>query len=155
MDQQTFLKHLTQLNGSMEALFSEIQPDLTGWRPRDNMRTTMELANHVAQLPHVDLMILRGAAEADVRGLEVTLRRVNPADLVAVWKTGVAAVTEYFTALTPEQFQTQVGKAFYGHEATMPDWLMEIITHAHHHRAQLFTYLKMQGRPVDMFTLYL
>lgn len=64
------------------------------------------------------------------------------------------AAAEYFGSLSPEQFQTQVGKAFYGHAAPMHEWLLEIITHSYHHRAQLFTYLKLLGRPVDMFTLY-
>jgi uncharacterized damage-inducible protein DinB len=85
MNQQALRKTQSQLNGSLEELFTQIQPDHLQWRPRENMRTLMELANHLAQLPSIDL---------------------------------------------------------------------KIITHAYHDRAQLFTYLKVLGRPVDMFTLY-
>lgn len=155
MNQQDLMKTLTQLNGSLEELFAQIQPDQLDWRPRENMRTVMELANHVAQVPSVDLAILQGGTEAEVRALEGSLRRSSPAELVHVWRSGLGAVAEYYGTLTPEEFETKVGTAFYGHAMPMSEWLLEIITHAYHHRAQLFTYLKMLGRPVDMFTLYL
>jgi len=38
--------------------------------------------------------------------------------------------------------------------APLWSWLLDIITHSYHHRAQLFTYLKQLGLPVDMATLY-
>ncbi|MDQ7825218.1 MAG: hypothetical protein RDV48_20620 [Candidatus Eremiobacteraeota bacterium] len=61
---------------------------------------------------------------------------------------------QFYGALTPEQYRNGIGRAFYGHEATLPEWLLEIITHGYHHRSQLFTYLKILGSPVDMSTLY-
>lgn len=153
--QQDLLKGLSQLTGSIEELFSQIQPEHLDWRPRENMRTLMELANHLAQVPAVDRLILKGATEAEVRALEVSLRRSSPGELAEVWRSGLQEASAYFDSLTPEQFQTEVGKAFYGHAAPMHEWLLEIITHSYHHRAQLFTYLKLLGRPVDMFTLYI
>jgi uncharacterized damage-inducible protein DinB len=155
MHQQDLLKAVTQLNGSLEELFAQIQPDQLDWRPHENMRTVMELANHLAQVPSVDLKIMQGGTEAEVRALEASLRRSSPAELIHVWRSGVGAVAEFYDGLTAEQFSTQVGTAFYGHAMPLSEWLLEIITHGYHHRAQLFTYLKMLGRPVDMFTLYL
>ncbi|HWI53072.1 MAG TPA: DinB family protein [Symbiobacteriaceae bacterium] len=155
MHQQELMKALTQLNGSLEELFAQIQPEHLEWRPRENMRTVMELANHLAQIPSIDLKIMQSGTEAEVRALEGELHRSSPGELVHVWRSGIGAVGEFFGALSQEQFETQVGTAFYGHAMPMSEWLLEIITHAYHHRAQLFTYLKMLGRPVDMFTLYL
>lgn len=154
MNQQTLLKTLAQLNGSLEELFTQIQPEHREWRPRENMRTVMELANHLAQIPAVDLCILRQATQEEVRTLETSLTRSNPSDLIPVWRSGVEAVAQFYGGLTPEQFEQEIGQAFYGHAAPLSEWLLEITTHAYHHRAQLFTYLKMVGRPVDMFTLY-
>lgn len=155
MNQQDLMKALTQLNGSLEELFNQIQPEHLDWRPHEHMRTVMELANHLAQVPSIDLKILQGGTEAEVRALEGSLRRSTPAELVHVWRAGVGAVAEFYGGLSAEQFESQVGTAFYGHAMPMSEWLLEIITHGYHHRAQLFTYLKMLGRPVDMFTLYL
>ncbi|HYG57721.1 MAG TPA: DinB family protein [Symbiobacteriaceae bacterium] len=155
MNQQDLLKALSQLNGSLDELFGHIQPDQVDWRPRENMRTLLELANHLAQVPAVDLKILQGGSEEEVRALEASQYRYGPAELIHVWRTGLDAVAEFYGALSPEQYEQQVGKAFYGHTAPLSEWLLEIITHSYHHRAQFFTYLKMLGRPVDMFTLYL
>lgn len=155
MNQQSFMKALTQLNGSLEELFAQIQPEHLEWRPQKNMRSVMELANHLAQIPSIDLKILQSGTEAEVRALEGSLHRSSPAELIHVWRAGVGAVAEFYDGLSAEEFETRVGTAFYGHAVPMSEWLLEIITHAYHHRAQLFTYLKMLGRPVDMFTLYL
>lgn len=155
MDQQDLLKALEQLNGSIEELINQIPIDRLDWRPHEKMRTVEELANHLVQIPAIDLQILQGGTQEEVRAMEGHLHQSDPAELLAVWQGGVQAVREFFLPLTPDQFRSQVGKAFYGHEAPLQEWLLEIITHAYHHRAQLFTYLKLLGRPVDMFTLYL
>lgn len=155
MHQHDLLKGLLQLNGSIEELFNQIPSEQQSWRPRENMRSIAELANHLAQVPAIDLRIIQGTPEAQVRAVEAQLQQAEPEELFGVWARGVQSVSEFYAALSPEQFQTQVGKAFYGHEAPLQEWLLEIITHAYHHRAQLFTYLKQMGRPVDMFTLYL
>jgi uncharacterized damage-inducible protein DinB len=153
MHQQNLVKGLQQLSGSLEELFSQIQTDTT-WRPRENMRTLLELANHLAQIPALDLAILQGSSEPAVRAMESTLTVLDPSELIHTWHLGLARVTEYFNGLTEEEFEQKVSTAFYGHKATQAEWLLEIITHTYHHRAQLFTYLKLLGRPVDMFTLY-
>jgi uncharacterized damage-inducible protein DinB len=155
VDQNDLLHALERLNGSLEELFAQIPETDRTWRPRDNMRNLLELANHLAQIPAVDLLILQGGSQEQVRDLEARLWRDQPSALFAVWREGVEAVGAFFKSLTPERFQTEIGRAFYGHEAPLKEWLMEIITHAYHHRAQLFTYLKILGRPVDMYTLYL
>jgi uncharacterized damage-inducible protein DinB len=155
MNQEPLLKTLAQLNGSLEELFAQIQPDQLDWRPRENMRSVMELANHLAQIAAIDLKIMQGAPQPEVQALEASLHRSSPAELIHVWRSGLGALAEYYGSLTTDQFEHQIGTAFYGHAAPLSEWLLEVITHAHHHRAQLFTYLKILGRPVDMFTLYL
>lgn len=155
MNQQTLLKALSQLNGSLEELFAQIQPDQLDWRPRENMRSVLELANHLAQIPAADLKIMLEAAEPDVRKLAQDLHRSAPGELIHVWRSGLGALAEFYGALTPQECDEKVGRAYYGHTATYSEWLLEMVTHGYHHRAQLFTYLKMLGRPVDMFTLYL
>lgn len=154
MNQQELVKGLTRLNNSVEALFSEIQPDQLQWQARDNMWKLIDLANHLAQIPSTDLAIPQGATREQIQEIEHSLRRENPAELFAVWQAGAAKVKAYYESMSAEDFETKVTQAFYGQGATQQEWLLEMITHAYHHRAQLFTYLKMLGRPIDMFTLY-
>lgn len=153
MNQHLLLGNLEWLGGSLQKLFAQIQQG-GGFRPRDNMRTVLELANHLAQIPAIDLAILQSATEPEIRALEAKLQTNDPEALFQVWSDGVAAVKAHFSTMDATTLATQKGKAFYGHEATMAEWLLEIVTHTYHHRAQLFTYLKELGRPIDMFTLY-
>lgn len=154
VNQEHLLTELQNVGRSVERLLGLMPVDRLDWRPRENMRTLLELANHLAQIPAVDLAILQASSQETVRGLEARLSRAEPAEIAVVWRGGVEAVEAFFRPLTAEQFENQVGKAFYGHEATLAEWLLEIVTHTYHHRAQLFTYLKLMGLPVDMFTLY-
>lgn len=57
--------------------------------------------------------------------------------------------------LTDEEFMQKTTQPFYlEHGSTQAKWLIEIVTHAQHHRAQMFNYLKAQGYEVSMFDLY-
>jgi uncharacterized damage-inducible protein DinB len=153
MDQHLLLGNLEWLTGSLHKLFALIEQD-GGYRPRENMRTLLELATHLAQVPSIDLLILQGAPETAIRAREAELTSADPERIAQIWTEGVAAVKAHFAPMDATTFATTKGKAFYGHEATMAEWLLEIVTHTYHHRAQLFTYLKQLGRPIDMFTLY-
>lgn len=154
MNQEHLLTELHNVGRSVEKLIGLMPAEQLDWRPRENMRTLLELANHLAQVPSVDLKILQGAAQPEVQALEASLCQHSPDEIISVWRNGVSAVESFFRPLSADQFMHQTGKAFYGHEAALHEWLLEIITHTYHHRAQFFTYLKLMGLPVDMFTLY-
>jgi uncharacterized damage-inducible protein DinB len=148
------MKGLRGLSPSVLRLFSLLPEKKLNWRPVESMRTLLEVANHLAQIPSVDLAILTGTLHAEVQELERALFKTNPAELGTLWEGGLEKLEQFYSALTPGEYARGIGRAFYGHEATYPEWLLEIITHGYHHRSQLFTYLKILGVPVDMSTLY-
>lgn len=154
MNKEDLLKGLKSLTPSVLRLFALIPEGRLEWRPAGNMRTLLEVANHLAQIPRVDLTILQGASRAEVQELERTLFQKSPALLPDLWEGGLEELGRFYGALSPIDFESRTGKAFYGHEETLAEWLLEIITHGYHHRSQLFTYLKILGEPVDMSTLY-
>ncbi|WP_124728288.1 DinB family protein [Staphylospora marina] len=136
-------------------LLSMIRPEHWEQKPHDALRPIGELANHLAQIPAVDLAILREADEITVRRLEADLTRQSGEELVKVMNEGWAALKDYMSSLTEEEFFTKKTKAFYKEEGTcQATWLTEIITHLAHHRAQLFDALKQFGYGVNMFDLY-
>jgi uncharacterized damage-inducible protein DinB len=153
MDQNLILDNLEWLSGSIQKLLGLIGSD-GDYRPRERMRTLLELANHLVQIPAVDLLILKGGTQDEVRALEAQLTSTDPERLFQVWTEGVAALKAYYAPYETAALAAERRKAFYGHEATLAQWLLDILTHAYHHRAQLFTYLKELGRPIDMFILY-
>jgi uncharacterized damage-inducible protein DinB len=136
-------------------LLKKADQSVFDFRPADNMRSFLELANHLVQISHVDLAILQEKSEKDIRELEKKLSAANVGELTHVLEEGYHLLKSYFLSLTEEEFLKKETKAFYAEKGmTQAKWLVEIVTHAFHHRAQLFTYLKQTEHEVNMFDLY-
>jgi uncharacterized damage-inducible protein DinB len=148
------LGELERITANIRRLFALIQPEHYGWRPRVDMRSLAELANHLAQIPSVDFSLLRGSSEEQIVALEKELARDNAEGWREVLATGAGELARYIEHLTHDEFENNSGTAYFGRTQTNAQWLLEIITHLYHHRAQLFTYLKLNGYAVNTHTLY-
>ncbi len=148
------LSELEWISGNCQRLIRMIKPEHFGWRPFESMRSLHELANHLAQVPAIDLLILRGAAEEEVQKAEQSWMRDDPGAIAEALRQGTLALREYIDKLTLDQFENESGTAFYGRTQTNAKWLLEVSTHLYHHRAQLFMYLKLNGYPVNTRSLY-
>jgi uncharacterized damage-inducible protein DinB len=148
------LNELERVSANACRLFALIKPEHLGYRPREGMRSLAELANHLAQIPSVDMRLMRGDEEGAVIALEQQLLRETPDDWAALLKEGTAEMARFIERLTQSDFETGSGTAYYGRTQTHAQWLLEMITHLYHHRAQLFMYLKLNGYPVNTRTLY-
>lgn len=154
MNAQDLLAELRFLRTTIERLLAQATPEEAGYRPAESMRTMLELANHLVQIPAIDLRCLREEPREAVQAQEQALHRDRFDQLLPVWDQGYAELAAHFAQMPEADFEGKVTQAFYGHAATQKKWLLDVVTHAYHHRAQLFTYLKLRGKPVDMFTLY-
>jgi len=124
-------------------LLARVRPGEWDFRPADNMRSLGELANHLAQIPFVDLAILQEKSEEEVRRLESEHASSDPEKLCEWMEEGFQSLCDYMRGLDEESFLTRRTKPFYAdHGSTQAKWLVEIVTHVYHHRAQLFQYLK-------------
>jgi len=138
------------------ALLRRIRPEEWSYKPVPQMRTLGELAQHLALVPATDLLILKEEREGVIRELEGEYANVTDADkLAAVLEQGVTDLKAYMDALSEDDFLHKATRPFYlDHGSVQAKWLIEVVTHAQHHRAQLFTYLKQLGHEVSMFDLY-
>lgn len=149
MDRTDLFEQFHALRRSLVLIFAELPEE--DWRPRDDMRSLWEVANHLAQVPSIDTLIARGMDEATVhRAQEVAAVRSTEA-LLTQWDRGVTELEAFYGGLTEAEFEEQLGTAFYGHSAAFKTWLLETVTHCHHHRAQLFNYLREFGLPLNGF----
>lgn len=90
-----------------------------------------------------------------MRRLESEHASSDPEKLCEWMEEGFQSLCDYMRGLDEESFLTRRTKPFYAdHGSTQAKWLVEIVTHVYHHRAQLFQYLKQLGHPVNMFDLY-
>lgn len=152
---ETLLEELYVVVRTTKSLLNKADHSVYDFRPAENMRSFLELANHLVQVPHIDLAILQEKTEEEVRQLEKKLSAENITELTHVLEEGYHLVKSYFLSLSEEDFLRKESKAFYAEKGvTQAKWLVEIVTHAFHHRAQLFTYLKQTKHEVNMFDLY-
>jgi Uncharacterized protein conserved in bacteria len=138
-------------------LFAKIKVEHWAYRPAANMRSLLELAQHLAGVPSVDLLILKEASQEEVRQLETRIEADGEdSDKLAAWMgSGMADLKRYMDSLSDEDFLRKKTKPFYlEHGLAQAKWLIEIVTHAQHHRGQMFNYLKVLGYEISMFDLY-
>jgi len=148
------LEELRKITENCCRLLSLAREEHLDYRPQEGMRSLRELANHLAQVPAVDLTILKGATEKEVQEAERSLDRSDPAGWQEVLRDGQKELYRYIERLSLDEYENNSGTAFYGRTQTNAQWLLEIITHLYHHRAQFFMYLKLNGYDVSTKTLY-
>jgi uncharacterized damage-inducible protein DinB len=152
---QTLLDEMNVGVRTTRHLLDQVQESDWEYRPKEGMRSLHELAQHLCQIPAVDLAILQEQSQTQIQQLESSLVGTTAEDLGSIMEKGVRQLTQYMEALDSETFLTHQTKAFYAdHGTTQVRWLVEIVTHVFHHRAQLFQYLKEREYPVNMFDLY-
>ncbi|MBU5212282.1 DinB family protein [Heyndrickxia oleronia] len=139
-------------------LLKKVTEEDFSFQPNDKMRSLLEQANHLVQIPFIDLAIGQEKSEEEIRELEKKLYSNDVYELGTVMETGFNELKNYYESMSEEEFVGKVTKPFYftpdmeGH--TQAKWLIEITTHAFHHRGQLFNYLKELNKEVNMFDLY-
>ena len=63
-------------------------------------------------------------------------------------------LTETLSGVSEEDFQNRQVSVPWGWEAKVEMMALQFLSHFHHHKMQLFTYLKLLGLPVNTTTLY-
>lgn len=137
-------------------LIAKIKPDHWDYRPAGNMRSLKEIVQHLVSVPAVDLLILQENSQPVIQELEEKINAELDKDTLIGWMTsGAEDVKRYMDQLLDEDFLHNKTKPFYlEHGTVQAKWLIEIVTHAQHHRAQMFNYMKTLGYEVNMFDLY-
>ncbi len=130
------------------------KPEQHDWRPQEGMRTLIELANHLAQIPSVDLRIIKGDTEQQVEDYERELTRDSGRALCGVMREGARDVRRFMEGLGFDDYENGSATAYFGRTQTHSQWLLETVTHIYHHRAMLFIYLKLNGHRIGTRELY-
>jgi uncharacterized damage-inducible protein DinB len=150
------LEELDHIVKTSANLIRKISPEHWDYRPQPNMRSLLELVEHLVSVPSSDLLILQESSEPAIRKLEADIAEDNDKEALIAWMvSGKDEVRKYMEELPEEEFLHKKTKPFYlEHGSVQAKWLIEITTHAQHHRAQMFTYMKTLGYEINMFDLY-
>lgn len=137
-------------------LLELVKPEQWDYRPRDNMRTLLEVAHHLVLIPASDLAIMQEKSEEEVQRIEQSLRdERDPSRLGDIMRQNFETYKAYITSLSEDEFLNKATKAFYAEQpAVQVKWMIETVTHTFHHRSQLYSYLKQLGHDIRFFILY-
>ena len=126
--------------------------------PKDELRPLIDLINHIAQIPLIDLKFFSMEFKSfeEVRAMEKDLRQDTIDNMLTIYDQGIEKIKEYISKLSDEQVIENNLKAFYqdGPEKSWAHYIPEITTHLAMHKMQLWMYLKLAGAPVSMWTYY-
>jgi len=139
-----------------EALIKRIKAEEWDYRPRENMRSLLELVHHLVSIPASDLAILQEKTQPEVEQAENRVHALtDPQELAVYLRENVQQLRAYMQSLSEEELLHKSTKAFYlEHGVVQIKWLIEIVTHTFHHRSQLYNYLKELGHELQFFVLY-
>lgn len=137
-------------------LIGKIAPEQWDYRPKENMRTLLELTHHLVMIPATDLAILQEKQGPEFDRIEGDIKSsTDPQQLCDLMQQSYESLKNYMVSLSEDEFLNKSTKPFYSDQGSVQvKWLIEIVTHLFHHRAQLFNYLKELGHDVNMFILY-
>lgn len=130
--------------------------DLWDWKPDPSMKSTAQLANHLACSPLAILELIRGAIpdEETYNNLESTNTPLNAQGLTKLYEEGLSKLINYLEDHL-EDARVENIKLFYREcNSSIYTEIFDEIGHEWFHQGQLFTYLRQNGVNVDMFAYY-
>lgn len=139
-------------------LILKIENSQWNYRPKENMRSLVELVHHLVSLPLSDLTcLMEEKSENEYRKIELDIEEIRDQEKLGTqMQHNFEKLKDYILSLSDDDLMNKKTKPFYfeqgGH--TQIKWLMEIVTHTYHHRAQLFNYMKQLDHDINMFDLY-
>jgi uncharacterized damage-inducible protein DinB len=154
MKREQLLHQLSSVTHSVTTLFRLAPIHRLDFRPAPGVRSLLELGNHFAAVPLVDLAVLQGNPNQVTETIEETLHGAGPADWIEIFERGSRAIAQYFERLTEDEFETKLTRAWYGTAKEQSVWLLEVICHVYHHRGQMYAYLRMLNVKVGVEHLY-
>ncbi|MGH7650279.1 MAG: DinB family protein [Gemmatimonadaceae bacterium] len=146
-------------------LFTDLKPELTttrrilervpngkdDWRPHEKSMALGTLANHVAQLPGLGILILT-TEEIDALKRPPQPKPADTAERMKMFD-GVSSellkqleMLDWDRAMSPWKFS--VGEKVFVHAPRAKVIRNMVVTHLAHHRAQLGVYLRLLGVPI-------
>ena len=129
------------------------------FRLTEKTRPVSELANHIAQIPRIDIGIYSGELDSGEKAhaMEIKLNRKNIDEILKVFDEGYKYLIHYFKEMTDEDFLIEDKKPFYEMDSEPKAWtilLGKLITHLALHKGILWAYQKTAELDVTMFNYY-
>ena len=129
------------------------------FRLTEDSRTVLELINHIAQIPRIDVDIYSGKLDngEKTHQMELEFNKKAIDEVIAVLEEGRKYVLNYFSNMKDNEFQEKKLRPFYEEDTPLQSWchfLPKLTAHLALHKGILWSYLKVAKANVNMFTYY-
>lgn len=143
------MKQLQYIAKTIEQLFQHVDEGILREQPIVNKMSVWELCVHLSQIPKADLLLLDGYSNERMAQYYKANIPVSIENAQIQFLTGIQELIHFFEKLTEEQLDKKF-KTYWGSEYSTTEWLIQIITHLVHHRSQLYQYLLILERNVEV-----
>ncbi|WP_043930411.1 DinB family protein [Bacillus sp. EB01] len=109
-------------------------------RPHPDKFSVGELLGHLATICRADMAISNGATQEEMSHLYASIPYSNLIDIKAALFANFKALEERYKNYTDDELQQET-TSYWGVSYTRYEWLLEILAHVYHHRAQLHALL--------------
>jgi uncharacterized damage-inducible protein DinB len=109
-------------------------------KPASNKRSIGELLEHIAVICKADLMISNGATQKEMNQYYSSVALFSIQEVKSAIAENYKTLKDIYMNLTEIELQERT-TAYWGATYTRYEWLLEIVAHIYHHRAQLHTLL--------------
>ncbi|PAE13967.1 damage-inducible protein DinB [Niallia circulans] len=109
-------------------------------KPASHKRSIGELLEHIAVICKADLMISNGATQKEMNQYYSSVALLSIQDVKSAIVENYKTLKDIYMNLTEIELQERT-TAYWGAIYTRYEWLLEIVAHIYHHRAQLHTLL--------------
>ena len=129
------------------------------FRLTKDSRTLLNLVNHIAQIPRIDIDIYSGKFPSgkETHKLEILLNKKDIDEVLEVFDNGCDYLRKYFEKFTDKDLLKETLRPFYEPDSPPRAWthfLPKLTTHLALHKGVLWSYLKAAKAKVNMFTYY-
>ncbi|MDI2585937.1 DinB family protein [Psychrobacillus sp. NEAU-3TGS] len=143
------IKQLKYISKTIEQLFQYVDVEIQHRQPIANKMSVWEICVHLAQIPKADLLILEGYSEEQMTNYYYMNTPVSIDNAKNQFLAGIQELIYLCEKLTKEQLEKNF-MTYWKSEYSTAEWLMQIVTHLVHHRSQLYQYLLMLNRDVEI-----
>jgi uncharacterized damage-inducible protein DinB len=141
-----------QLRFSVESvlqLINRIEPVDLDFRIHEEKKSIGELVQHLSELIEADLLISKGTSQEEMNLYYESNKCHSIEDMKNLLKKGFSYLESVYLIMNEEELKEEI-ESYWGVKYSRFEWLLEILVHFTHHRAQLHMLMVQKYKNVNV-----
>ncbi|WP_391118047.1 DinB family protein [Psychrobacillus sp. L3] len=143
------LKQFQFVSDTIVELLQQVDEYLLHKRPIANKMSVWEICVHLSQIPGADLHIQKEYSKQQMTEYYQTHMPETIENIIVHFLDGMQELILHYKELSKEELERQF-KTYWGSEYSIAEWFFQIMNHLVHHRSQLYQYLLLLNRDVQI-----